>query len=89
MSTASTCTTERGGYPAGARRGDLRFPVEQARLRVPVGIINPSHNYLAGDLRGDPAAGAGLHWWARLSAADLKNHQLPDPAGPYHRPPGW
>ena len=46
---------------------DLRFPVEQARLHVPVGIINPSHNYLAGDLRGLPADGAGGHWWARLA----------------------
>jgi hypothetical protein len=68
---------------------DLRFPVEQARLRVPVGIINPSHNYLAGDLRGLPTAGVGGHWWHRLVAADLKNHQLPDPAGPYQRPEGW
>ncbi len=25
-------------------------------------------------------------WWARLTAADLKSHQLPDPVGPYRRP---
>jgi hypothetical protein len=68
---------------------DLRFPVEQARQRVPVCMINPSHNYLAGDLRGDPMAGAGRHWWARLTAADFKSHQLPDPVGPYLRPEGW
>jgi hypothetical protein len=68
---------------------DLRFPVEQARQRVPVGVVNPSRNYLAGDLRGDPAAGAGRHWWVRLNAADLKQHQLPDPAGQYRRPDGW
>jgi hypothetical protein len=68
---------------------DLRFPLEQACLHVPVGVINPSRNYLAGDLRGDPAAGAGRHWWARLTPADLKNHQLPDPAGQYRRPAGW
>ena len=36
---------------------DLRFPVEQARARVPVGVVNPSHNYLAGALRGGPTAG--------------------------------
>jgi hypothetical protein len=82
-----------GGAVEGAlvisNDSDLRFPVEQARLRVPVGIVNPSHNYLAGDLRGAPGAGAGRHWWARLSAADLKRHQLPDPAGPYRRPDGW
>ena len=50
---------------------DLRLPVEQARLHVPVGIVNPSHNYLAGDLRGRPTAGVGGHWWTRLVAADL------------------
>lgn len=68
---------------------DLRFPVEQARRHIPVGIVNPSHNYLAGDLRGDPGDGAGRHWWARLSCSDLHSHQLPDPAGPYRRPAGW
>ncbi|MGP3912289.1 hypothetical protein [Nonomuraea sp. 10N515B] len=31
---------------------DLRFPIEQARQRVPVGLVNPSGNYLAGALRG-------------------------------------
>jgi hypothetical protein len=68
---------------------DLRFPVEQARRHVQVGIVNPSRNYLAGDLRGNPAGGAGRHWWARLTANDLKAHQLPDPAGRYRRPAGW
>lgn len=68
---------------------DLRFPVEQARRHVPVGVVNPSRNYLAGDLRGVATAGAGRHWWATLTASDLKNHQLPDPAGRYRRPAGW
>ncbi len=68
---------------------DLRFPIEQARRHVPVGVVNPSGNYLAGALRGAPAAGAGRHWWVRLTSADLKNHQLPDPVGRYHRPAGW
>jgi hypothetical protein len=68
---------------------DLRLPVEQARLHVPVGVINPTRNYLAGDLRGLASAGAGRHWWARLSAADFRNHQLPEPAGQYRRPAGW
>jgi len=68
---------------------DLRFPVEQARERVPVGVINPSPNHLAGALRSDPGVGAGRHWWARLTPADLTDHQLPDPAGRYRRPAGW
>jgi hypothetical protein len=68
---------------------DLRFPIEQARERVPVGVVNPSPNHLAGSLRSEPGVGAGRHWWARLTAADLKAHQLPDPAGRYRRPEGW
>ena len=68
---------------------DLRFPVQQARQRVPVGIVNPSRNYLAGDLRGTADSGAGRHWWARLLPADLTSHQLADPVGRYHRPQGW
>lgn len=68
---------------------DLRFPVEQARLRVPVGVVNPSRNYLAGDLRGQADDGAGRHWWARLTPADLRRHQMPTPVGSYHRPSDW
>jgi hypothetical protein len=68
---------------------DLRFPVEQARLHVPVGVVNPSRNYLAGDLRGTAISGAGRHWWTRLAPSDLKAHQLPDPVGQYGRPVGW
>ena len=67
----------------------LRFPVEQARQHVPIGIVNPSRNYLVGDLRGTASTGAGRHWWARLTSGDLKAHQLPDPVGQYRRPPGW
>jgi uncharacterized LabA/DUF88 family protein len=68
---------------------DLRLPVQQARLRVPVGTVNPSPNYLAGDLRGRPTDGIGSHWWRQLKATDLTANQLPDPAGAYSRPAGW
>jgi uncharacterized LabA/DUF88 family protein len=68
---------------------DLQLPVEQTRRHVPVAVINPSHSYLATGLRGEPDFGVGRHWWLRLSAADLKNHQLPDPAGPFGKPAGW
>ena len=60
-----------------------------ARKRAPTLTLHPSRNYLAGDLRGDPRVGAGRHWWASLTATDLRNHQLPDPVGPYRRPDGW
>jgi hypothetical protein len=68
---------------------DLRFPVQFAREHVPVGVVNPSPNRLAGALQGQPSVGAGRHWWYQLTESDLKLHQLPDPAGGYRRPSGW
>jgi hypothetical protein len=68
---------------------DLRFPVAFARDHVPVGVVNPSPNRLAGALRGQANSGVGRHWWYQLGAADLTGHQLPDPAGRYRRPAGW
>ena len=41
---------------------DLRFPVEQARQHVPIGVINPSRNYLAGDLCGTASADSPRRW---------------------------
>ena len=68
---------------------DLQFPISYARGQVPVGLVNPSSNYLAGALRGQPSDGVGNHWWHRLSAADLRECQLPDPVASFVRPPGW
>jgi hypothetical protein len=68
---------------------DLRFPLQQVRQRVPTGTVNPSPTHLAGALRGNAVGGAGRHWWRQLTAADLKDHQLPDAAGGYRRPTDW
>jgi uncharacterized LabA/DUF88 family protein len=68
---------------------DLKFPIQQARSRVPVGTINPSRAQLAGDLRGLPTDGVGGHFWRQLSAADFTAHQLPSSVGGVSRPPGW
>jgi hypothetical protein len=68
---------------------DLRYPIEQARLLVPVGTVNPAPTYLAGALRGSSGDGAGRHWWQQLTAADYRAHQLRDPAAGYLRPQGW
>jgi hypothetical protein len=68
---------------------DLRFPVQQARQRVPVGTVNPSPTYRAGALAGRATDGVGRHWWRQLTAIDIKQHQLADPAGGYTRPTGW
>jgi hypothetical protein len=68
---------------------DLRFPIQDARNRVPVGTINPAGGLHAGDLRGRPGDGVGNHWWRRLTAPDLLAHQLPDRAGRYTKPADW
>jgi len=68
---------------------DLRYPVQQARQQVPVGIVNPSNSPLAGDLRGAADDGARRHWWYQLTPADITAHQLPNPAAGVPRPPGW
>jgi hypothetical protein len=68
---------------------DLKFPVQTARDRVPVGTINPSRSLTAGKLRGSPADGVGNHWWYQLTAADFQDCQLPDPAGGVPKPGPW
>lgn len=68
---------------------DLGFPVSYARTRVPVGLVNPSSNYLAGALGGQASNGVGRHWWQQLTDADVRACQLPDPVGGYSRPAGW
>lgn len=68
---------------------DLKFPVQAARDRVPVGTINPTGSHTAGKLRGSPADGVGNHWWYQLTAADFQACQLPDPAGAVSKPGPW
>jgi hypothetical protein len=68
---------------------DLRFPFQAARDRIPIGTVNPSSSYLAGDLKGEPTGGVGGHWWLQLKAADYRAHQLPDPCSGYAKPGPW
>lgn len=68
---------------------DLKLPIHIARLRVPVGHVNPRGDRFAGDLTGTPTEGAGRHWWRRLRGSDFCQHHLPDPAGRYTKPVGW
>src|SRR5262249_7407062 len=68
---------------------DLKFPIREARNRVPVGTVNPHKRVLAGALRGTANDGVGQHWWVQLSPADYTNHQLPDPCERYVKPGDW
>ncbi len=69
---------------------DLRLPIQFARTHVPVGLVNPTKGYPAGALNGDPAAGAGNHWWYQLTKPDFLTHQLPPRIGAtLTRPTGW
>jgi hypothetical protein len=69
---------------------DLKLPVQIARTRVPVGLVNPTKGYPAGALNGDSADGVGQHWWYQLSAEDFTRHQMPPTVGPkIRRPARW
>lgn len=68
---------------------DLKFPIAHARTKVPVALINPSSNYLAGALRGQASEGVGGHWWRQLTASDLHACQLATPIASHSRPAGW
>ncbi|MBS9533298.1 NYN domain-containing protein [Mycobacterium sp. M1] len=68
---------------------DLRFPIEQARRLIPVGLINPTRSYTAGALRASATTGAGNHWWYRMNAADFYACQLADLTGGVTKPPPW
>ena len=81
-----------GGFDAAvviSNDSDLRWPVQEARRRVPVGMVNPGGGFTAGHLSGKPGTGAGGHWWRTLRAGDFTAHQMPDPAGRHRRPAGW
>lgn len=68
---------------------DLKFPVDEARRRVPVGTINPTKKQTAGKLRGSPGIGVGNHWWYQLTPTDFYSCQLPDRAGGVPKPTPW
>jgi uncharacterized LabA/DUF88 family protein len=68
---------------------DLRFPLQQARQRVPVGLLNPTPGQTTGALRDQAAAGVGRHFWRKLTKDDFLLNQLPNPAGSYGAPTGW
>lgn len=69
--------------------GDLRLPIEFARSRVPVGLVNPNNKDTSFYLRGETSAGAGRHWWRRLDSAILTSHQLPSDVAGTLKPVGW
>ena len=68
---------------------DLALPVRVARKHVPIGVINPSRNPLAGALKGLPTEGVGRHWWRRLDPNDVLSSQLPNPVAGFNRPSTW
>lgn len=68
---------------------DLAFPIQEARRRVPVGLINPTRHYRAGKLRGTTRDGVGSHWWYQLERQDFEAAQLPSVVGRVSCPVGW
>lgn len=68
---------------------DLALPIDVARNKVPVGIINPGKQQTAGDLSCDHDYGVGSHWFARFDEVAYRTHQLPDPVALVPKPMGW
>lgn len=68
---------------------DLAFPIQEMRLRVPLGVVNPTVKQTAGKLKGKPTDGVGGHWWYVLQQPDLTHSQLPAQIEHITRPPGW
>ena len=68
---------------------DLRLPIQESRLRVPVGTVNPGQGRLAGDLAGGRDDGVGMHWWYKLDSDDYTGCQLPDPVKQFAKPADW
>lgn len=68
---------------------DLAYPLQEVRLRVPLGLVNPTLGQTAGKLKGEMIDGVGDHWWYRLKYEDLSNAQLPAQIGHLTRPVGW
>lgn len=69
--------------------GDLRYPVELARTRVPVAVLNPSRRPTSEMLQGNRWDGVGRHWWMRLTHDHFRAHQLPEKVGAATRPADW
>ena len=87
--SVSATTAATTASPIISNDSDLRLPIRESRLRVPVGVVNPSSGQLAGDLRGEASHGAGGHWWYHLKRADFLACQLPDPVGTLAKPTDW
>lgn len=68
---------------------DLAYPVRMMRQKVPLGLVNPTKNFNAGALNGNPSDGVGGHWWYKLAASDLTSSQLGSPIGKITKPVGW
>jgi len=72
-----------------ANDGGLRSTLREARLRVPVGTVNPSPGAIASGMRDRSAEGVIWHWWRRITGPHYRQNQLSDPAAGYDRPAGW
>lgn len=68
---------------------DLKLPIEVARDRVPVGLVNPTRGYPAGALNASPLTGVGGHWWYQMTAQDFGAAQLANTVGRLTKPVGW
>lgn len=68
---------------------DLALPIRVARDHVPIGLLNPGKNPLAGALKGVSTEGVGRHWWRRLDWNIVLANQMPLNVSGIQRPSSW
>lgn len=68
--------------------GDLKFPIQYARTKVPVGLINPTKRRTVQVLQGEHPKNE-KHWWSRLSKPEFIDAQFAEQVENLHKPTGW
>lgn len=68
---------------------DLELPLAKTRELVPVGLLNPGGQRLAGRLKDDSDNHRKRHWWTRIEPSDYLANQLPEVIETVSKPVAW
>lgn len=68
--------------------GDLRFALEAARRRVPIGLVNPGTKPTVIALKSEKPM-SSMHWWMRLDASAYLRNQFEPRLDLPTKPFGW
>ena len=68
---------------------DLKLPLQIARDRIHVGLINPTPRPTTAALQANADFGVGRHWWHKITQSEIVNSQLSQKVLDFHIPEGW